>query len=79
MNGTQIQVRANQVREGDFLPGLDNGYVIEVEQTECSSFSGRYNVSLGELVVLTFNTSDGDEGYALLPEDAQVTITRGEA
>jgi len=61
-----------------FLPGLDNGYVIEAENdVECSSFTGRYNVMLGTYTVLTFNDQDGNENYALLSPDSMVEIGNG--
>lgn len=75
--GTSLRrIPAQHVREGDFLAGLDNGYVIEAEEEDCRAFSGTYNVSLGRFVTLTFNTADGDEAYVLLPRDTPVTVAR---
>lgn len=76
---TQV-VPAEEVTNGDYLPGLDNGYVIESEETEVSTFaaSDRYNMLLGTFQVITFNTANGDEAYLIVPVDMPVTIHRPE-
>jgi hypothetical protein len=73
---TRKTVPAEKVRVGDFIPDLANAYVIEVEETECSAFTGRYNVILGTYTVVTYNDADGDEGYLLLTPATTVTIER---
>lgn len=70
--GTKIQ--AQLVREGDFLPGIDDGYVIDVETTDIRAFSGSYNVSLGVMTAITFNDADGEECFLLLPQESLVAV-----
>lgn len=65
-------MQASEVRAGDTIPGLDNAYVIDVETTEVSSFTGPYAFSLGELTVITFNDAEGGEGYLILPPTSNV-------
>lgn len=54
-------IPANLVREGDFIVGLDNGYVIDVE-------------SLGVTTVITFNDAEGYENYLILRSDHPVDV-----
>lgn len=76
-----IKVKARKVKEGDFIPGLDNGYVIEV-QREGGFIIGtdRYSFAQGEgTVTITMNDAEGDEFYLLAPLDMPVTVARPEA
>lgn len=68
------KIAADLVREGDFLPGIDNGYVIDVETTECRAFNGTYNVSLGLMTAITFNDAAGDECYLLMPPSSEIEV-----
>lgn len=80
MTLTTMKVPADEVQPGDFLPGLaGKGYVVEVEpSTEVSSFSGRYNVLLGVMAVITFHDEQGEENYLLMNPEATVTVEREE-
>lgn len=75
-------IKASQVQEGDFLPGLDNGYVMcepEVNNGYLSypvTSSGGYNVAMpSDTVVITFHDRDGEECYLLLPSDSRLTVS----
>ena len=59
-------VKAKKVREEDFLPGLDNGYVVETERAGYG----------GGMIRLTFHTAEGEEAYLECPDDMPVTIDR---
>jgi hypothetical protein len=59
-------VKAKKVREGDFLPGLDNGYVFEVEK------AADYDLH----VVIWYHDVNGDENYITTWPDNQITIRR---
>lgn len=73
---SEVKVEAGEVQEGDFLPGLDNGYVVEVDH-DPDVWDGRYNVSMSTgLVLLTFHTAQGEEAYLLCPPDMPVTVKR---
>lgn len=70
-------IPAADVEPGDFLPGLDMGYVFEVETGEVHAFAaGSQNILLGTFRTITFHTSDGDEAYLIVPEDMPVTVER---
>ncbi len=58
-------VDASNVQEGDFLPGLDNGYVYD-EPEEVDEYRVRIN----------FHTSEGDEAHVECPRDMPVTVER---
>lgn len=60
------QVRARDVIEGDFLVGLDNGYVFADPA-----------VHAGE-VTIDFHTAQGDEGRLVVPDIMPVTVRRDE-
>lgn len=71
-----IKVNPDQIRIGDFIPGLDNAYVIEVEEQECASFDTHgYHPLLGTFIVVTYNDAEGDEGYLLLTPGTKVEVT----
>jgi hypothetical protein len=59
----EVRVHADD-RNGDSLPGLDNGYVVEVEPREFG------------YVRITFHTAEGDEAYLNVPGDMPVTVKR---
>lgn len=57
-------VKAKKVREGDFIPGLDNAYVFEdPERTE-------YDITI------LFNDAEGGEGQLVCAHDMPITIQR---
>lgn len=57
-------VKARKVREGDFLPGIDNGFVYEDPQVD------EYEVTI------EFHDANGDEGRLTLPRNSLVTVGR---
>lgn len=70
-----MYVAAEEVQEGDFIPGLDNAYVVEVE--EDADFRDRYNVGLAhDKITVTYHDANGDEGYLLLTEGTRIEVTR---
>lgn len=71
---TPHTVPAQDLREGLFLPGLDNGYIVEVEHDPTYGY-GPHNTALPEgTVVVTFHTAEGDEATLILPRDVPVTV-----
>src|SRR5690349_17974657 len=77
MTTTTEKVPAREVEPGSMLPGMGNGYVVEVENdVECSAFTGRYNVVLGTFTVLTWHDVEGNEEYALLSPETLVEVAR---
>ena len=70
-------VAAEEVQEGDFIPGLDNAYVVDVE--EDADFRDRDNIGLAhDKITLTYNDAEGDEGYLLLTRGTRIEVRRGE-
>lgn len=69
-------VKAEDVENGDFLVGLDNGYVIDVDTNH--DIRGDYNVRLGgeDTVLLTFNDAQGGENYLLVASDHPIDVKR---
>lgn len=71
----QMYVAADEIMVGDFIPGLDNAYVIEVEETD--RIVNEYNISLSRgNVFVTYNDADGDEGYLILTPTTRIEILR---
>lgn len=60
-------VKAKKVKEGDFLLGLDNGYVVDIESSESTYSDGRR---------FTFHTAEGEEAYLDVPSDMPILIAR---
>lgn len=73
-------VNAEEVKVGDFLPGLSNGYVFEDPEPASDSlsfFSGFTPVRPDEsLVLISFHDEQGDENYLILRSDFQVQVNR---
>lgn len=77
--GTEvIKVPAREVKEGDFIPGLDNGYVIAAEpENGFMVGTDRYSFAQGEgTVTITMNDAEGDEFYLMAPLNMPITIAR---
>lgn len=73
---TTMTVPMSEVQGEDFLPGLDNGYVIDVDH-DPDIRDGKYNVGIASgMVAVSFNTADGDEAYVIAPPDMPVTVER---
>jgi hypothetical protein len=78
-NYDELQVTALNINEGDYLPGISNGYVVEVEENNgyTSYPNDRYNAAVpSDTIIVTFHNEQGDEGYLLLPPDTRVTVLR---
>lgn len=76
-----MKIQADAVMEGDFIPGLDNGYVFEVEENNgylsYPSASGGYSSAMPEdTVLIGYHDSSGEECYLLLPGSSHLTIER---
>lgn len=81
-NGETLKVKAKKVREGDFIPGLANGYVFEKERSErftypAGALHSYSNVSMGDTVLIVYHDAEGEENYLLLKPDTELTIVRG--
>lgn len=75
------KIEASKVREGDFLTGLDNGYVYKTEDNESGYLSypgySRYGVAMPEdTVLISFHDAEGQECFLLLPGDFEIEISR---
>lgn len=75
---TTLTCPAGKIREGDSLPGLDNGYVfmaVEPAADRLSWHSG-YQMSAVDagLVIVSFHTAEGDEAHLVCPENMPVTV-----
>lgn len=71
--------KAKKIKVGDSLPGLDNGYVIDVEQGSIyASFDERYGTNQGgpDSVLITFHDAQGDEAYLLCKKSMPITVDR---
>lgn len=76
-----MKVSANEVQEGDFLPGLDNGYVFEVEEgngylSYPRTDSGQSVCMPEDTILIGFHDAEGEECYLLLPGESMLTIER---
>lgn len=72
-------IPADQVREGDTLVDLDNGYVYEDAEIDPNvSFSdGRYSFDAGRgMVLISFHGAEGDENYLLVTPDHPIKVGR---
>lgn len=71
----QMTVAASEVQEGDFLVGLDNGYVFEGPSEDVPPYESGYARGPG-LVSISFHTAEGDEGELIVPAEMPVTVKR---
>jgi hypothetical protein len=63
-------VKAKKVREGDFLTGLDDGYVFT--EPEVVDGPSRFNE-----VIIRFHDAEGEEGFLQCGKNMPVTVRRG--
>ena len=77
MPSTLDFTNSQDIEEGMFLPGIDNGYVIDVEESPYYVDENGMNPFRG-MTMITFNTADGDEGYLILPDDVPIKTVKGE-
>lgn len=79
MDLTTLTVPAGEVAEGDYLPGLDNGYVFEpaTDEDVPPYYDGTFVIARPEsTVAIRFHTANGDEAEVILPDDVPVTVAR---
>lgn len=66
---------ASDVEEKDFLPGIGDAYVFDVDYN--ADFRNEYNVSITQgMVVITVHNHEGDEDTLILSPTTQITIRR---
>lgn len=77
-----MKIQADELREGDFLPGIDNGYVYEVE-TETNGYLSYPSTGYGsncampqDTVLVCFHDADGNENYLLLSPECMIEVDR---
>jgi hypothetical protein len=79
---TVQDIAARDILTGDWIPGLDNAFVIEVTLDEpiwIREGSGYRNypyVTPDTHVLITFNNVNGNEGYLIVDGDTPITIER---
>lgn len=76
-----LKVQADAVQEGDFIPGLDNGYVFEVEENQGwlsypRTVPGQGAAMPSDTVMISYHDADGEECYLLLPAESMLTVER---
>lgn len=69
VNVATIKVKAKKVREGDFLPGLDDAYVFQDPDRDL--YDGRMNE-----VVIRFHDAEGEEGFIQCGKNMPISIER---
>jgi hypothetical protein len=76
------EVNAEDVTEGDFLPGLGMGYVFAAAVVDTYdnrvSIGRYYTVTEDDYVLIQFHDRDGNENYVVMAKEARITIRRGE-
>jgi hypothetical protein len=76
------EMKAGKIREGDTLPGVGNGYVVDVERsdggyTTLNTSGQRYDYVIPDgYAVITFHTSEGEEGYLIIPKSERIEVQR---
>jgi hypothetical protein len=76
-----MKIQAKDMIEGYFLPGIDNGYVVEVETDTAGylsypSTSSASSVAMPEdTVLITFHDRDGEDCYLLMPAESLIEVT----
>lgn len=74
-----LDIPASEIQTGDFIPGLGDAYVFEVEHDQgVNSFSTRgYDTYLGDnWTVVTFHDAQGEENYMILNPECRVEVQR---
>lgn len=81
-NMIEQKIKARHVQEGDFLPGLNNGFVFTDPEPNDGYLSyprGHYgggpDVAMpGDTIIITFHDAEGEECYLLMPADSLLTV-----
>lgn len=69
------KIAADEVREGDFLPALDNGYVFEVDSDP--DVRGDYNVNIFDgMLMICFHDQGGNENYLVVYAETEIEVER---
>ena len=76
-----MKITAEEVTEGDTLVGLDNGYVVEVE--EGNGYLSYPRTGFGssaampeDTLVITFHDAEGNENYLLASPTLELEVSR---
>ena len=77
----QGTIDASEVQEGDFLTGLANGYVVEVEEgngylSYPSTGSGYAAAMPEDTILITFHDEEGNENYLLASPSLRLDVSR---
>lgn len=78
-----LRVKANEVQEGDFLPGLGDAYVFQAPETGDGYLSypmtdGGMSAAMPEdTVVISFHDRDGEENYLIVQPEFEIQVNRG--
>lgn len=68
-------VPVEEIEEGDFLPGLEMGYVFDIDTDP--DLRGDYNVNIADgMYLISFHDTSGDENYLLLYPGVMVEVQR---
>lgn len=76
-----MKITANDVVEGDFLTGLGNGYVVEVEEGNGYLSYPRTGsgMSVGmpeDTLIITFHDAEGEENFLLASPNLELEVRR---
>lgn len=76
-----MKIPANEIEVGDFLPGIDNGYVFEVEEgngylSYPSTSYGMNSAMPEDTVLVSFHDADGNENYLILSPECEIEVKR---
>lgn len=75
-----MKMQAQYVQEGDFLPGLDNGYVFEDPEQNNGYLSypqTGYGVSTAmpeDTYIIGYHDANGDENYLLIGAESYLDV-----
>jgi hypothetical protein len=76
-----LKVQADALIEGDYIPGLDNGYVVEVDENDGYLSYPRVGSGMSaalpmDTILVTYHDANGEECYLMLPSESMLTIER---
>lgn len=77
-----LTITASEIQPGDFIPGLGDAYVFDVETNEAGYLSyprtdGGYDAAMPEdTIVVTFHDHAGNENYMILDPGCRVEVQR---
>lgn len=68
-------VRLKDIEEGDFLTGLDNGYVVDVDSAANVSL-GLWSAAPYDYLKITFHDAEGEEQYLIGAPNTRLSAFR---